>query len=474
MKRTLLAGAMIAAALAVNAQESITPEVLTALKSSYATEASNAQVRALRNAMGANQLKTLALSQDNRAEKDTYFSNTVKSKGITDQKSSGRCWLFTGLNVLRQKMIAHYGLESFTFSQVYTFFYDQLEKSNLFLQNVIDTRKKPMDDKMVEWLFQNPIGDGGNYTGVADLVMKYGVVPSGVMPETYSSESTGEFDRVLTTKLREMGITLREASAKGASASALEKQKIDMMKTVYRMLAMVYGEPVSSFSWAPKNKDGKYKEAPQTYTPKQFYDKFLSSALGTDSKSADLMDVVMLMNNPSRDYYRVYEIDNDRHIYEGHNWKYVNLPIDDIKAMAIASIRDSTSMYFGCDVGKFLNRQTGWLDVNNYDYASLFGTKFTMDKKQRILTFDSGSSHAMTLMAVDLDAAGKPQKWEVENSWGDKGFKGHLIMTDEWFNEYMFRLVVAKKYATPRVIDLVNNSKPIKLPAWDPMFAPEQ
>lgn len=182
----------------------------------------------------------------------------------------------------------------------------------------------------------------------------------------------------------------------------------------------------------------------------------------------------MFMNDPTREYYKLYTIDLDRHTYEGNNWTYINLPMEDIKKMAITSIKDSTMMYMSCDVSKNLNRSNGRLDVNNYDYESLMGTTFGMNKKERIMTFDSGSTHAMTMMAVDLDANGKPIKWEVENSWGaDNGYKGHLIMTDKWLDEYLFRLVVSKNYIPQNILDLLK-LKPIKLPAWDPMFAQEE
>ena len=182
----------------------------------------------------------------------------------------------------------------------------------------------------------------------------------------------------------------------------------------------------------------------------------------------------MLMNDPSREFYKCYEIDYDRHSYDGKNWTYVNLPIEDIKEIAIASIKDSTMMYFSCDVGKFLDSKRGLLDPDNYDYESLMGTTFGMDKKQRIQTFSSGSSHAMTLMAVDLDKAGKSKKWMGENSWGSaSGYRGHLIMTDKWFDEYMFRVVAEKKYVPAKVLDILKQ-KPIRLPAWDPMFADEE
>ena len=381
------------------------------------------------------------------------------SHGITDQKSSGRCWLFTGLNVLRAQMMAKYGLSEMEFSQNYCFFYDQLEKANLFLQGIIDTREKPMEDKMVEWLFRNPLSDGGQFTGISDIIGKYGVVPASVMPETFSSENTSQISRLVGLKLKEFGLQLREEAQKGAKAGALEKKKTEMLSTVYRMLALAYGRPVEKFTWTV---NGVTKE----YTPQSFYQEFLGNDLTNN--------YVMLMNDPSREFYKCYEIDYDRHVYDGKNWTYVNLPIEDIKEMAIASIKDSTMMYFSCDVAKFMDSKRGTLDLNNFDYESLMGTTFGMDKKQRIQTFASGSSHAMTLMAVDLDKDGKPRKWMVENSWGaDAGYKGHLIMTDEWFDEYMFRLVVEKKYVPAKVLDILKQ-KPVRLPAWDPMFAPEE
>lgn len=457
MKKQMTLACIMAMALGAQAQQGgISADMLKQIQGTYKHTAAD---KAIHNAMAGTSLGVLARNQESLANFDANFSDKVVSVGITNQKQSGRCWLFTGLNVLRAQMIAKYGLKEMEFSQNYNFFYDQLEKSNLFLQGIIDTREKPMDDKMVEWLFKNPIGDGGQFTGVSDLILKYGLVPASVMPETYSSEHTDELNRLLGLKLREFGLQLRETAAKGADAKTLQQQKTDMLGTVYSMLALALGEPVKNFTYTV---NGVTKE----YTPLSFYQELLGNDLDGN--------YVMVMNDPSRDYYQCYEIDYDRHVYDGKNWKYVNLPIEDIKQMAIASIKDSTMLYFSCDVGKFMDRQRGVLDVNNFDYNSLMGTTFGMDKKQRIQTFASGSSHAMTLMAVDLDKAGKPKKWMVENSWGkDSGYQGHMIMTDEWFNEYMFRLVVEKKYVPSKVLDILKK-EPVRLPAWDPMFADEE
>jgi len=449
----------------VHAQQALTPEVLNQL--SNQGEATPAE-RALRNAIQAGSISKLTAVPNNPKARDTWFAVEVKNSGITNQESSGRCWLFTGTNVLRQRAMKNLKIENFMFSHVYTFFYDQLEKSNLFLQGIIDTRRQPIDSQQVQWLMQNPLSDGGTYTGVADLVTKYGLVPKDVMPETTIANSTSEFNSHLKRKLREIAINLREKSEAGATVKQLEAYKVAELKTVYRMLTMAYGEPVKEFTWAPKDKKGKLMGEPKRYTPLSFYREVCAP-------EEDLnQDYVMLMNDPSRPYNKVYEIDMDRHMYDGHNWLYVNLDIDDLSPIAVASLRDGVPMYFSCDVGKQLDRQTGFLSMDNFDYGSLFGTTFGMNKRQRIQTRDSGSSHAMTLVAVDLDQDGKPTKWKVENSWGEKnGYQGHMIMTDEWFREYMFRVVVNKKYCPQSVLDMLKQ-KPVRLPAWDPMFMEEE
>ena len=417
--------------------------------------------KAVKNALASTSIATLAINGDNLAMCDTHFSHKVKTRGITDQKSSGRCWLFTGLNVLRAKMIERHNLSSFEFSQNYLSFYDLLEKSNLFLQAIIDTRPLPFDDRKVDWLFKHPIGDGGQFTGVSNLIMKYGAVPKSAMPETYQSNNTRHMRTILSLKLREYGLLLRTAKSDKVATALKEEQ----LTEIYRILVECLGVPPTEFEWTHRNRKGEVVST-ERYTPKSFYDKYIGEDLEHN--------YIMVMNDPTREYGKVYEIEYDRHVYDGENWLYINLPIKRIKEMAIASIKDNTAMYFSCDVGKFFDRAKGTLDLANFDYESLFGTTFPMTKQQRIQTYASGSSHAMTLIAVDLDKESKIRKWMVENSWGAKsGYKGNLIMTDEWFDEYMFRLVVERKYVPQDILDMLNQ-KPILLPAWDPMFAPEE
>ena len=462
MRKLLTLAVSVLAVASVSAQQpggGISEAMLQNIRQNH--QSSQAE-KAARNAMAVNPISELAVNADNLAMIDTHFSHRVKTKGITDQHQSGRCWLFTGLNVLRAKMIDEQQLASMEFSQNYLFFYDQLEKCNLFLQGVIDTKHLPMEDRQVEWLFKNPLNDGGQFTGVSNLVMKYGVVPAEVMPENYQSNNTAAISNLLKLKLREYGLKLRNQKDRRAPA-ALKEQ---MLTEIYSMLVRAFGVPPTEFEWTRRDKDGNAVET-KSYTPKSFYKEYFGDM--------DLeKDFVMVMNDPSREYHKVYEIDYDRHVYDGDNWLYLNLPIDEVKALAIASIKDNTAMYFSCDVGKFLDRKKGTLDMSRYDYESLMGVDFPMNKEERVRTFASGSSHAMTLIAVDLDEEGNAKKWMVENSWGAQaGWQGNLIMTDEWFEEYMFRVVVDRKYVPAETLKLLEQ-EPIMLPSWDPMFAYEQ
>ena len=419
--------------------------------------------RALSNAIATNSIDDLARNFRNAGPVDTYFSIETPKQNIQDQKSSGRCWLFTGLNVLRANFARrHKDSLKVEYSHVYLSFYDQLEKANLMLQNVIDNAGKPLDDPRVQFFFKNPISDGGTFCGVSDLVEKYGVVPMEVMPETYSAENTSRMAKIVSSKLREYGLELRKMVAEKKAKATIKARKTEMLGSIYRILVLSLGEPVKTFTFAFKDKNGKQIGKAKTYTPQEFYKETVGGPLnGT---------FIMAMNDPRRPYYKTYEIEYDRHTYDGHNWKYVNLPMEDIAKMAIASLKDSTKMYTSYDVGKQLDRKRGYLDLDNYDYGTLFGTTFPMNKAERIATFDSGSTHAMTLTAVDLDENGQPKKWKVENSWSASyGQNGYLIMSNPWFNEYTFRLVVDNKYVPENSLKIAQQ-KPIMVVPEDPLF----
>ena len=423
--------------------------------------------KALSNAVAGLSIDVLAKNYQVAAKPiDTNFSIETKKQSITNQKQSGRCWMFSGLNVLRSNFTNKNDSISIEFSQDYLFFWDQLEKANLMLQGVIDTAKEPIDAQRVQFFFKSPIGDGGTFCGVSDLAPKYGLVPAEVQPETFTSENTSRAHSLISSKLREFGLQLREMVAKKQSAAAISKAKTQMLSQVYSMLRMILGEPVQKFTYAFKDKNGKPVGEAKEYTPLSFYQEVVGGPLnGT---------FIMVMNDPRREYYKTYEVEYDRHVYDGTNWKYLNLPMEEIEQLAIASLKDGRKMYSSYDVGKLLDRKRGYASLDNFDYGSLFGTTFGMDKAQRISTFDSGSTHAMTLTAVDLDAQGKPVKWKVENSWGvDHGQQGCLIMTADWFREYMFRLVVNKKYVPENILKAFD-TKPVMVMPEDPLFLPDE
>ena len=454
--------AMLCMALTASAQTKnggINEKMLSEIEKENTLQASD---RALVNAIAANAIDDLAKNRQNAGALNTHFSVETKKQSITDQKSSGRCWMFSGFNVLRSDFNLRTDSLTVELSQAYLFFYDQLEKANLMLQGCIDTGKKPIDDQRVQFFFHYPINDGGTFCGVADLTEKYGLVPTEVMPESYSSDNTSKARALIASKLREYGLQLRGMVQKDKKASAIENAKTRMLSQIYHMLQYTIGNPPQKFTYAFKDAKGNTVGEPKEYTPLSFYKEVVGKKLnGT---------FIMVMNDPRREYYKTYEVEYDRHTYDGHNWKYVNLPMDDIEEMAISALKAGHKLYSSYDVAKMLDRKRGYADTENFDYGSLFGTTYGMTKAERISTFDSGSTHAMTLSAVDLDKKGKATKWKVENSWGaDWGQKGCLIMTDRWFREYMFRLVVPNEFV-PAKVKMAYETEPVMVMPEDPLF----
>ena len=444
-KNLLLLGAMMVASMSLMAQTKGGGISQSALQQMAKSQNGGAANKALFNAIAANNIDDLVKNHANEAPVDTHFSIETPAQSIHNQKSSGRCWMFSGFNVLRSNFALNDKQGRVVeYSQDYLFFYDQLEKANLMLQGVIDLGKKSIEDPQVQFFFKNPLNDGGTFCGVADLASKYGLVPMSAQPETFSSNNTSKMSRLISSKLREYGLELRKMVSQGKKPAAIQARKGEMLAQVYHMLSLTLGEPVKEFTYAFRDKDGKQVGEAKKYTPKSFYEE----TVGKDLNGTFLM----VMNDPRRPYHKTYEVEYDRHTYDGHNWKYLNLPMEEIAQLAIASLK------------------RGYLALDNFDYASLFNTSFPMNKADRIATFESGSTHAMTLSAVDLDANGKPVKWKVENSWGaDNGFSGCFIMTNDWFNEYMFRLVVNKKYASEQLLKEFDQ-KPTMLTPDDPLF----
>lgn len=438
--------------------QSVTDKDLEDIRGSFKKDAPTSAIQNILTTHA--NIRDNALNHDFKTKVDHYFKYRVAVSGITDQKSSGRCWMFTSMNVLRPSIMDFFNLDKFDFSQNYLYFWDIFEKSNLFLENIISTANTPMDDRGVVMLFSSPVSDGGVWNLYYNVALKYGVVPAEVMPETEHSNNTRQMTALINEKLRRDAYNLREMAAKGKKAEDLRTAKQATLKDVYRILALCLGEPPTEFTWRFKNKAGDIKSL--NYTPKSFYEEVTPADYGPEN-------YVMIMNDPTREYYKLYEIENYKNTLEGINWIYLNMPVEDIKKSALASIKANEAMYASCDVSKYYNSATGISDPQMYDYESLLGVKLDMDKKARILTRQSGSSHAMTLIGCDTDENDKPLKWEFENSWGAAaGNKGYLTFTDDWFNEYMFRLVIHRRYLDVKAINSLKQT-PIQLPMWDYM-----
>jgi len=419
------------------------------------------QITAIQNILtGDANITQNARNRQIQGKIDHYFKYRVEVNGITDQHSSGRCWMFTSMNALRPDVRELLGTDAFDFSHNYVYFWDMLEKSNLFLENIIRTAHKDIDNREVVHYFSSPVNDGGVWNLFYNVAEKYGVVPKQVMPESQHSDNTRQMVSLLNERLRAGGYKIREMAGQNTEEGRLRSEKKEILKDVYRVLALCLGEPPTAFSYRYKNKDGEIVSLETT--PLEFYRSIIKSDYSPEN-------YIMVMNDP-REYYKVYEIKNYRNTIEGINWTYLNLPNEDIKPAVLASIKDNEPMYTSCDVGKQLDRENGILDPGNYDYESLLGIDLKMDKKARILTRQSGSSHAMLLIACDTDTNDVPVKWEFENSWGPAaGNKGYLTFTDEWFDQYMFRFVIHRKYLSTKAIDALDQ-EPVLLPVWDYMF----
>ncbi len=423
----------------------------------------NAQLTAMMNAVTANDVKTIALSREQSIATDHYFSNTIETQGITDQQKSGRCWLFAGLNILRPAASKNLKVKKFEFSQTYLFFYDKLEKANLFLESIIETRQRPLDDRDVNWLLGHPMMDGGQWSMALELIEKYGVVPADVMPETQSSANTDRLNSMLGTLLCKQASVLRSMAEKGATEDALRAEKEKMLVDDYKMIVVHFGVPPKSFVWRYEDAEGKVTE-PKTYTPKQFYKEFVN---------IDLRDYVCLHSVPVHAYNKAYQVKFDRNLYDMPNMTFVNVPLDKMKEYTLKSVLGNDPVWFGCDVGKESDSKLGVMKRGLYDYKSIYSIDLDMNKADRIRYQQTVPSHAMVFTGVDV-AGGKPVKWQVENSWGTKaGDNGFFVMYDDWFDEYMFSVIVHKKYLPADVVKLAAAPDAEVLPPWDPLFSVE-
>jgi len=436
----------------------ITTELVAGFQQSFEADPKN---RLVLNAVTRNPINTVALNHTIVAGTNHTFSHLLKSNEITSQAASGRCWLFAGLNLFRVEAMKHLNVEKFELSQNYQMFWDKLEKANYFLESILRTLEEPVDGRLIMFLLQNPIQDGGQWDMFANLVEKYGVLPKSFMPETDSSSNTRWMVALVTAKLREDAAELRRMHTAGANSQVLGDHKIEMMSDIYRMLVIHLGEPPTEFAWQWRDKDDHFHRDGMI-TPQEFFKRYVHY---------DLDSMVCLINCPTSDkpFNTLYTVDYLGNCVGAHIIRYINVDNATFKQAAKEQLVAGTPVWFGCDYGRGIERDLGILDTELFDYALVYNTGFSADKAERVEYGQSQMTHAMVFTGVDLDAEGKPIKWRVENSHGDKiGDKGFLVMADRWFDDYMYEVVVEKRFVAPEILALLD-TEPVHLHPWDPM-----
>ncbi len=432
----------------------LTQKAINELKLSFKLDDGN---RALMNAITNSDTRDLAYNRELFIQHDDLFDHKIETKGITNQKSSGRCWLFAGFNIMRPTVMKNFNIAEFEFSENHLFFWDKLEKANMFLEAIIETRSTEIDDRELQTLLSDPVPDGGWWNYVVDLIEKYGAVPKDVSPETKNSSNTRRMNQLLNKMARSCAVELRAMAAAGKDEAALRERKMGMLKGFYRVLALHLGVPPEEFTWRYEDKEAKIHEI--KHTPKSFY---------KDAVGVDLKDYVTLFDHAAHDYDRYYRIKYCRNMPDASDMSFINVEAQKLREYAYASVLKGDPVWFAADVGKENDVENGIMATGMYDYNSLTGIDAGLTKTDRILYRHSTPNHAMVFIGVD-SKKDKPVKWLVENSWGtDRGNKGLWSMYNCWFDEYVFTVIVHKKYVPKNVLALLD-TEPTVLPAWDPM-----
>ena len=413
------------------------------------------------NAVTENGIAPVALSRKEVDRQNFTFSHLIDSPDATNQERSGRCWLFSGLSTLALEAMKKLNLGTFELSEIYQMFWDKVEKANYFLENIIESKEEPLNGRLVSSLLSDPVPDGGQWNMFTNLVRKYGVIPKTFMPETANSDNSEPMNALLRTKLREYAKVLREMNEQGASTTALREKKGELMEEFYKMLCINLGVPPETFYWEWRDKNGVFNRR-GNITPVEFYNEYVG---------LDLDDFVSLINAPTRDkpFNKLYTVKYLGNMVGGRDTRYLNVDLKALKKATVDMIKGNHAVWFGCDVGKMLQTNMGAMDLSIYDYELVYGMKFQLDKAARLDYGDSEMTHAMVITGVDLDEHGNPRKWRVENSWGAAiGDKGYMYMMDEWFDEYLYEVVVRKEYLPPELLKILD-TEPVVLSLWDPM-----
>lgn len=412
----------------------------------------------MQNAVTAVSVKQLAMRREVFEGADHSFSVKLDNWSATNQKSSGRCWMFAGLNMIRPYAMNKMKVKNFEFSQNFILYWDKLERANYFLNAMIQTADRDMDDRTVHHLLSKPIDDGGQWNMLVNVINKYGLVPKAAMPETESSSSTREMNAILQMKLRQTAANLRGMHADGASPQKLSATREAAMIDIHRILRIHLGNPPETFVWQWHDKDKKFHRNRAT-TPVAFAKRYVERQLS---------DYVCLVNDPRNEYGKTYTVDFLGNVVGGDTVVYLNVDIEMMKSIARKTLEDGEPVWFGCDVGKAMDGKQGFWDADMHDFEGIYSSSLAMDKKSRLLHGATCMTHAMLFTGVDV-VAGKPRRWRVENSWGtEKADKGFYLMNDSWFAEHMFEIAAHQRHLPEELLAALKQSPRI-LPAWDPM-----
>jgi bleomycin hydrolase len=424
--------------------------------------ASQASYRLAQNAVTRNSVDDIALDQRVVFNADNTFSIALDDWGVTDQKQTGRCWMFAGLNLLRFATRRILAVKEFEFSQNYLMFWDKLERANYFFEAVIESADRDVDDRAVAFLLDQPLSDGGQWNMFISLVNKHGLVPKPLMPETNSSSNSRRMNGILRTKLREGARQLRRLHARGVPLSTLRSMKADYLETVHRILSIHLGTPPSQFLWQWRSSSGEFQRSGEL-TPREFASRFVDLPLD---------DYICLVHDPrpANAYGRTYTVEYLGNVVGGRRVTYLNIEMELMKQIARQTLEAGEPVWFGCDVGKQMRRDLGLMDRDLYDLSAVYDTSFEMDKAARLEYGETRMTHAMLFTGVDV-VEGATRRWRVENSWGtDPGQKGFFTMNDSWFDEYTFEIAARREYLPPQLQGALE-LEPIVLPPWDPMGA---
>jgi len=411
------------------------------------------------NAVSNTDLASLALNRELVQTMDFSFSTKLDDWAVTNQERSGRCWLFATLNLFRVGAMKKMNLKDFEFSQSHLFFWDKLERSNHFLEAIIDTSERPVDDRTIHFLLSDPIGDGGQWNMAMNLINKHGLVPKSAFPESSSSSSSRLMNGVLKDFLRSAACEIRGILDNGGSEEDARQKKEERMVEIWKILCIHLGTPPESFDWQWRDKEGEFHRKGEM-TPHQFAEEYVD---------VDWNDYVCIVNDPRNDYYRTYTVDCLQNVSGGPPVVYLNVPSNEMKSITQSILEDGSPVWMGCDVGKQMARKKGLWDANLFEFQELYGVEFGMDKADRLRFGQTMMTHAMLFTGVDV-VDGKPRRWKVENSWGSKesGVKGFFTMNDNWYDEHMFEIASPKSYLTDEMLSGLE-ADPVTLPAWDPM-----